>query len=110
MPVHNVVLKLPKCWTVRNLVTVDVALERTLGRKTKVLGLNIAELGELDVAVCEVEKSDLLVEDLGEDVDTNIELAGLAKLNVLVAESLVGGLVQHDLSKDLVGERARHDK
>ena len=110
MPVHNVVLKLPKCWTVRNLVTVDVALERTLGRKAKVLGLDIAELRELDVAVCKVEKSNLLVKDLGEDVDTDIELASLAKLNILVTESLVGGLVEHDLGKYLVGEGAGHDE
>jgi hypothetical protein len=60
--------------------------------------------------VVEVEKGDLLVEDLGQDVDTDIELAGLAELNVLVAESLVGGLEQHDLGKDLVGERAGHDE
>lgn len=58
----------------------------------------------------EVEKGDLLVEDLGQNVDTDIELAGLAELNVLVAERLVGGLVQHDLGKDLVGERAGHDE
>jgi hypothetical protein len=60
--------------------------------------------------VVEVEKSDLLVEDLGQDIDTDIELAGLAELNVLVAKLLVSGLVQHDLGKDLVGEGAGHDE
>jgi hypothetical protein len=60
--------------------------------------------------VGKVEKSDLLVEDLGQNVDTHIKLAGLAKLDVLVAELFIGGLVQHDLGKNLVGERARHDK
>jgi hypothetical protein len=60
--------------------------------------------------VGQVEKGDLLVEDLGQDVDTDIELAGLAELNVLVAERLVRGLEQHDLGKDLVGERAGHDE
>jgi hypothetical protein len=60
--------------------------------------------------VGKVEKGDLLVEDLGQNVDTDVELAGLAELDVLVAELLIGGLVQHDLSKDLVGERAGHDK
>jgi hypothetical protein len=104
------VLKLPKRWTVRNLVTVDVALERTLNRETEVLSLDLAELGELDVDVGQVKKSDLLVENLGQNVDTDIELTGLAELDVLVAELLVGGLVQHDLGKNLVGERAGHDE
>ena len=103
-------MKLPKRWTLRNLVTVDVALERTLDRETKVLGLNVAELGELNVDVCQVEKGDLLVENLGQNVDTDIELTGLAELDVLVAELLIRGLVQHDLGKDLVGERAGHDE
>lgn len=57
-----------------------------------------------------MQKSDLLVKDLGENVDTNIELAGLAELDVLVAELLIRGLVQHDLGKDLVGEGAGHDE
>ena len=103
-------LKLPKRWILRNLVTVDVALERTLDRETKVLGLDVAELGELNVDVCQVEKGDLLVENLGQNVDTDIELTSLAELNVLVAELLIRGLVQHDLGKDLVGERAGHDE
>lgn len=58
----------------------------------------------------QVEQSNLLVEDLGENVDTDIELTGLAELDVLVAELLISGLVQHDLGKDLVGERAGHDE
>lgn len=80
----------------------------------------------------EVQKSDLLVEDLGEDVDTNVHaldgglgwavildlgrggaLFGLVcagELDVLLGESLVARLVQHDLGKDLVGEGARHDE
>lgn len=58
----------------------------------------------------EVEVSDLLVEDLGKDVDADVELAGLAELNVLLAELLVASLEQHDLGKDLVGERAGHDE
>lgn len=94
----------------RNLVTVDVALERTLDRQTKVLGLDGGELGELNVDVVKVQKSNLLVKDLGQNVDTDIELSGLAELDVLVAECLIRGLVQHDLGKDLVGERAGHDK
>lgn len=57
-----------------------------------------------------VEHGNLLVEDLGKDVDANIKSASLGKLDVLLTESLVLGLVQHDLSEDLVGERAGHDK
>jgi hypothetical protein len=57
-----------------------------------------------------MEESNLLVKDLGQNVDTNIELTGLAELDVLVAKLLIGGLVQHDLGKDLVGERAGHDE
>lgn len=57
-----------------------------------------------------VETGDLLIEDLGEDVDTDVELVGLGELDVLLTPSLVGGLVQHDLGKDLVGERARHNE
>jgi hypothetical protein len=94
----------------KNLVAVDIALEGTLDGESEVLGLDLAELGELGVDVVEVEKSDLLVEDLGENVDTDVELTGLAELDVLLAELLVSSLVQHDLGKDLVGERAGHDE
>jgi hypothetical protein len=60
--------------------------------------------------VIKVETGDLLVENLGEDIDTNVELVGLGELDVLLTPGLVGGLVQHDLGKDLVGERARHNE
>lgn len=82
----------------------------------------------------EVEKGDLLVEDLGENVDTDVHaldvgldlvlvdllheasdligltLNGAGELDVLLGELLVTGLVQHDLGKDLVGEGAGHDE
>lgn len=58
----------------------------------------------------EVETGDLLVEDLGKDVDLLLELAGLAVLDVLGGELSIVGLEQHDLGKDLVGERAGHDE
>lgn len=69
----------------------------------------------------QVEESDLLVKDLWEDVDADWELAILeltdtltlastGELDVLLAERLVAGLVQHDLGKDLVGEGAGHDE
>lgn len=60
--------------------------------------------------MAQVETGNLLVENLGQNVDTDIELAGLGELNVLLAESLVAGLEQHDLSQNLVGEGARHDE
>jgi predicted secreted protein len=92
------------------LVTVDVALVGSLNSETKVLGLNGAERRELSVDVRKVESGNLLVEDLGEDVDTNVELAGLAELNVLLAKGRIFRLVEHDLGEDLVGERAGHDE
>jgi hypothetical protein len=87
-----------------------VALEGTLNGQAEVLSLDLGESAELNLAVSKVKTGDLLVEDLGEDVDANIELAGLGELDVLLAPSRVAGLVQHDLGKDLVGERARHDE
>jgi len=39
--------------------------------------------------VGQVEKSNLLIEDLGENIDTDIELSGLAELDVLVAKLLI---------------------
>jgi hypothetical protein len=105
----------------KHLVSVHVALEGTLDGETEVVGLDVGEGGELGVDVLEVEKSDLLVEDLGQDVDSNghdtvleltntLTLASAGELDVLLAESLVTGLVQHDLGKDLVGEGAGHDE
>ena len=56
----------------------------------------------------QVELGDLLVEDLWKNVDTDWELLGLAELDVLLSESSILALEQHDLGKDLVGERAGH--
>jgi hypothetical protein len=92
------------------LVAVDVSLEGTLLGKAEVFSLDLAEGAELSLAVSKVETGDLLVKDLGEDEDTNVELVGLGELDVLLTPGLVGGLEQHDLSKDLVGERAGHDE
>lgn len=79
-------------------------------RNSKVLSLLVRKLAELHTKVVEVKTSDSLVKDLGENVDTNGERTGLGKLNVLAAELLVVSVEQSNLSKDLVGERARHDK
>ena len=57
-----------------------------------------------------VELGDLLVELLGQGVDADVELARVAELDVLLGESLVTGLVEVDLGKDLVGEGAGHDE
>lgn len=58
----------------------------------------------------QVELSNSLVQDLGQDVNTNVELLGGTELDVLLAECGILGLVQQDLSKNLVGERARHNE
>ena len=92
------------------LVTVDVALEGTLDRQTEVIGLDVGELGQLGVDVLQVEEGNLLIEDLGKDVDTDFLLAGGAELGVLLAEGSVLSLEQGDLSENLVGERAGHDE
>ena len=54
--------------------------------------------------------SDFLIEDLRENVDTDRKLLSLGECDVLLAESNILSLVQHDLSKDLVAEGAGHDE
>lgn len=58
----------------------------------------------------QVEQSNLLVQDLGKNVDANGLLAGGAELDVLLAKGLVLGLEQSNLGKNLVGEGAGHDE
>jgi len=57
-----------------------------------------------------VAASDLLIELLGENVDTNGLAARAAELDVLGTESGILSLEQSDLGKDLVGEGAGHDE
>src|ERR1700742_1311308 len=57
-----------------------------------------------------MESGDFLVQDLWQDVNTNCELLGFAEFDVLLTESLILAFVQHNLSKNLVGEGAGHDK
>lgn len=95
---------------VAKLVSVVVGLEGALDGEAEVLALLGAQGSELNVAVSKVETGDLLIENLGQYVDTNIELAGLGESDVLLAESLVLSLEEHDLGKDLVGKRAGHDE
>jgi hypothetical protein len=87
-----------------------VALEGTLDVEAEVLGLDVGQGGKLNVDVSQVEAGDLLVQDLGQDVDLGLELAALAELDVLLGKRLVVALEEHDLSKNLVGEAARHDE
>ncbi len=70
----------------------------------------VSQFTEMSIDVGKVEQGDLLVQDLGQDVDTNVKLAGGTELGVFLAESRVGGFVQHDLSENLVGEGAGHDE
>jgi hypothetical protein len=57
-----------------------------------------------------MQQRNLFVEDLGQHVDSNVFLSSFAKLDILLAESLILGLVQHDLRENLVGEGAGHDE
>lgn len=83
---------------------------RSLNWETKVLGLNISQLGQLNIDVSQMQSGHLLVENFGQDIDAHVELAGLSELRELLAESSVGGLEEQDLSENLVGEGAGHDE
>jgi hypothetical protein len=95
---------------VNKLVTVDLGLEGAVDIEAEVLGLDGGQLGELGVDVGQVAESDLLIELLGQNVNTDGLAAAGTELDVLLAESLILSLVQSDLGKDLVGERAGHDE
>lgn len=58
----------------------------------------------------QVELGNLLVEDLGQDVDTDGTLALVTEFNVLGTESSISSLEESDLGQDLVRERAGHDE
>jgi len=78
-------------------------LEGTVdGTGTDVVGLSGGELGELGTEVLEVEGGDLLVEDLGEEVDVGLVTTGIL---VVVA---VGP--EFHLSENLVAEGVGHDE
>jgi len=90
-------------------MTYKVALVWTRRADTKVLLLFGSQDLELSPDGSQVESGDLLIQYLGEHIDTDFELASsLSKLNILLGEGLVLSLVEKDLSKDLVGERAAH--
>lgn len=87
-----------------------IGLVRTFDLDVQVISLLGTELSELDVNVVQVEKSNLLIEDLGKHIDANITLASFAELDVLLAEHWILALEQKNLSEDLVGEGAGHDE
>jgi hypothetical protein len=58
----------------------------------------------------QMESGDLLVKDLRQNIDIILKLSRLGELDVLLRESRVLVLVQHDLSKHLVGETTGHDE
>jgi len=87
-----------------------VTLVRTLNWNTNVLSLLRGELGQLSIDMLQVQRGDLLVENLGQNVDANWLLADAAELDVLLAELLILGLEEGNLSQNLVGEGAGHDE
>lgn len=63
------------------------------------------------ISLVQVKTGDLLVQDLGESVHADLELASsLLELRVFLGESLILGIEEEDLSQSLIGERARHDE
>lgn len=86
------------------------ALKWSFNLETEVLSLDRGQLGELGIDMSKMQQGNGLVQDLWENVDTNFELLGLAEFNVFLAKGSVVGLEEKDLSKNLVGERARHDE
>jgi len=78
--------------------------------QTEVFRLHVGKSRQLDVDVLQVKHGHLFVQDLGENVDTDVELALLAEFGELGTKVAVTSLVQHDLGQDLVGEGARHDE
>merc|ERR1712006_24346 len=83
----------------RSSISVVLLLERTDFANTNVIGLLLGQLGEAGTARGQVQGCDLLIENLGEEV--HVVLVGLGLLPVLQ---------EIKLSKDLVGERARHHR
>lgn len=80
----------------RRLVAVVRGLVRAINRDVKVLALSLVEDGQLDVELLQMCAGNLLVKFFGQHVDTKRELLGSGP--------------EGNLGKDLVGERAGHDK
>lgn len=95
---------------VKKLVTVDLGLEGAVDIQAEVVGLDGGQLSELGVNVLQVAASDLLVELLGQNVDTDGLTASGTELDVLLAEDHILSLEEGNLGQDLVGEGAGHDE
>jgi len=80
-----------------NSVPVGVGLERAIRSHTNVISLLLREFGQIGSKCRKVELGDLLIQSFGKEVD--IVLVRLAALVIVV---------EVDLCKGLVGERARH--
>ena len=80
----------------RRLVAVVIGFEWTILGNVKVAGLLVAEDGQLYVELLDMGASDFLVQQLGQDVDSQREL--------------LRSRPEGDLSENLVGEGAGHDK
>lgn len=78
------------------LVSVVVGLVRTGGGKTQVVGLDGGQLGQLDTQGDQVGSGNLLVQLLGQEVNTD-------GVSLRLGPEL-------DLGQDLVGERTGHDE
>jgi hypothetical protein len=63
-------------------------------RNVDVVSLRLGQLGELSTKLAQVKAGDLLIEALGQGVDTNLVALG----------------PERDLSQGLVGERVAHDE
>src|SRR5215212_9318297 len=94
MPTFNTPPAGGVCGSMGRSVAVEVTLERAGLGHADILGLVRAELGELGADLLEMERRDLLVEELGQGVDLLLVLARVGP--------------QLDLGQRLVGERGRH--
>jgi len=90
------------------LVLVDFSLEWTFLWNTQVLSLSVRQNRQLSTQVVQVTLGNGLVQDLWQQVHTNVELGVLAELWELSLEGVVLSVEQSNLSQDLVGERAGH--
>merc|ERR1712203_1331046 len=80
-------------------VTVGVALEWAIHSDANVIGLLLAELGQLCTQSRQVQICDLLIQSFGQQIDI-----------VLVCLGLLPILQEIQLTQDLICERTRHDK
>jgi hypothetical protein len=86
-------------YTIGYLITVSVRLVGSVDGDSNVVGLFLAQDGQLGTKGRKVESSDLLVKSLGKDIDLSLGIL----LGVLFVPKF-------ELGKNLVCERARHDE